>query len=47
MKRRGRLAGLFGGEGPLSGERIGSLPEARVGRILAGLRFKQASFFGR
>ena len=46
-KRRGRLAGLFGGEGPLSGERIGSLPEARVGRIVAGLRFQKASFFGR
>jgi mRNA interferase MazF len=28
------------------GERIGSLPEARVEQILAGLRFQQASFFG-
>ena len=29
------------------GERIGSLPPARVEQILAGLRFQQASFFGR
>ena len=29
------------------GERIGSLSDARVGQILAGLRFQQASFFGR
>jgi mRNA interferase MazF len=29
------------------GERIGSLPDARVEQILAGLRFQQASFFGR
>jgi mRNA interferase MazF len=29
------------------GERIGSLSEARVEQILAGLRFQQASFFGR
>jgi mRNA interferase MazF len=28
------------------GERIGSLSEARVEQILAGLRFQQASFFG-
>jgi mRNA interferase MazF len=28
------------------GELIGSLPEARVEQILAGLRFQQASFFG-
>ena len=27
------------------GERIGSLSEARVEEILAGLRFQQASFF--
>jgi mRNA interferase MazF len=29
------------------GERIGSLSEARVDQILAGLRFQQASFFAR
>lgn len=29
------------------GERIGSLSQARVEEILAGLRFQQASFFGR
>jgi mRNA interferase MazF len=29
------------------GQRIGSLSEARVEQILAGLRFQQASFFGR
>ena len=29
------------------GERIGSLSDARVEEILAGLRFQQASFFGR
>jgi mRNA interferase MazF len=29
------------------GERIGSLSGARVDQILAGLRFQQASFFGR
>jgi len=29
------------------GERIGSLSEARVEQILAGLRFQQASFFRR
>lgn len=29
------------------GERIGSLSVARVEQILAGLRFQQASFFGR
>ena len=29
------------------GERIGSLSDARVEQILAGLRFQQASFFGR
>ena len=29
------------------GERIGSLPDARMEQILAGLRFQQASFFGR
>lgn len=29
------------------GERIGSLSEARVEQILAGLRFQQASFFER
>ena len=29
----------------LLGERIGSLSEARVEQILAGLRFQQASFF--
>ena len=29
------------------GERIGSLPDARVEQILAGLRFQQASFFER
>jgi len=29
------------------GERIGSLSEARVEQILAGLRFQQASFFAR
>ena len=29
------------------GERIGSLSDARVGQILAGLRFQQASFFSR
>ena len=29
------------------GERIGSLSEARVEQILAGLRFQQTSFFGR
>lgn len=29
------------------GERIGSLSEARVEQILAGLRFQQVSFFGR
>jgi len=29
------------------GERIGSLSEARVEQILAGLRFQQRSFFGR
>ena len=28
------------------GERIGSLSEARVEQVLAGLRFQQASFFG-
>lgn len=28
------------------GERIGSLSDARVAQILAGLRFLQASFFG-
>ena len=28
------------------GERIGSLSEARIEQILAGLRFQQASFFG-
>ncbi len=29
------------------GERIGTLPDARVEQILAGLRFQQASFFER
>lgn len=29
------------------GERIGALSEARVEQVLAGLRFQQASFFGR
>ncbi|KYF52510.1 hypothetical protein BE08_06465 [Sorangium cellulosum] len=29
------------------GERIGSLSDARVDQILAGLRFQQASFFRR
>lgn len=29
------------------GERIGSLSDERVEQILAGLRFQQASFFGR
>ena len=29
------------------GARIGALSDARVGQILAGLRFQQASFFGR
>ncbi len=29
------------------GERIGSLSDARVEQLLAGLRFQQASFFGR
>jgi mRNA interferase MazF len=29
------------------GERIGSLSEARVQQILAGLRFQQVSFFAR
>ncbi|MBF5043260.1 type II toxin-antitoxin system PemK/MazF family toxin [Aggregicoccus sp. 17bor-14] len=29
------------------GERIGSLSQERVDQILAGLRFQQASFFGR
>lgn len=29
------------------GERIGSLSDTRVEQILAGLRFQQASFFGR
>lgn len=29
------------------GERIGSLSDARVDQILAGLRFQQVSFFGR
>ena len=29
------------------GERIGSLSDARVEQILAGLRFQQRSFFGR
>ncbi len=29
------------------GERIGSLSETRVEQILAGLRFQQASYFGR
>jgi mRNA interferase MazF len=29
------------------GERIGSLSDARVQQILAGLRFQQVSFFGR
>ncbi|MCH9687942.1 MAG: type II toxin-antitoxin system PemK/MazF family toxin [Deltaproteobacteria bacterium] len=29
------------------GERIGSLSEARVEQVLAGLRFQQASFFDR
>ena len=29
------------------GERIGSLSDARVEQILAGLRFQKASFFGR
>jgi len=29
------------------GERIGSLSEARVEQILAGLRFQQVSFFDR
>lgn len=29
------------------GERIGSLSDARVEQVLAGLRFPQASFFGR
>ena len=29
------------------GERIGSLSDARVDQILAGLRFQQMSFFGR
>jgi mRNA interferase MazF len=29
------------------GERIGSLSDARVEQVLAGLRFQQASFFGR
>jgi mRNA interferase MazF len=31
----------------LLGERIGSLSDTRVEQILAGLRFQQASFFGR
>jgi mRNA interferase MazF len=31
----------------LLGERIGSLSDARVEQILAGLRFQQASFFER
>ena len=34
-------------EKALLGERIGSLSDARVGQILAGLGFQQASFFGR
>jgi mRNA interferase MazF len=29
------------------GERLGTLSAARVDQILAGLRFQQASFFGR
>jgi mRNA interferase MazF len=29
------------------GERIGSLSDVRVEQVLAGLRFQQASFFGR
>jgi mRNA interferase MazF len=29
------------------GERIGSLSDARVDQVLAGLRFQQVSFFGR
>jgi mRNA interferase MazF len=29
------------------GERIGSLSDTRVAQVLAGLRFQQASFFGR
>ena len=29
------------------GERIGSLSEARVEQIIAGLRFQQVAFFGR
>jgi mRNA interferase MazF len=29
------------------GEKIGSLSEARVEKILDGLRFQQRSFFGR
>ena len=29
------------------GERIGSLSDTRVEQVLAGLRFQQASFFGR
>jgi mRNA interferase MazF len=34
-------------EKTLLGERIGSLSDARVEQILAGLRFQQVSFFGR
>ena len=34
-------------EKALLGERIGSLSDARVRQILAGLGFQQASFFGR
>ena len=34
-------------EKTLLGERIGSLSNARVEQILAGLRFQQVSFFGR
>ena len=34
-------------EKDLLGERIGSLSEARVEQILAGLRFQQLSFFNR
>lgn len=29
------------------GERIGALSDARVEQVLAGLRFQQASYFGR
>jgi hypothetical protein len=49
-RRAGLAPGLRGGRRRAKarlGERIGSLSDARVEQIMAGLRFQQASFFAR